>query len=96
MPQFLSAPLGLGWPGRSFAAKPRWGKADRLGCGQHGGLGEFEQSPVLLIDGAGFAAGARNEPVHVVDLAPTIMRHLGIPSSGMDGSALQLAPPPSC
>jgi arylsulfatase A-like enzyme len=86
----------FGVPGRSFAAKPRWDKADRLGCGQHGGLGQFEQSPLLLIDGAGFAAGTRHEPVHVIDLAPTIMRHLGISAAGMDGSALQLAPPPSC
>ena len=50
---------------------------------------DFEQSPVLLIDGPGFAAGGtRTEAVHVTDLAPTIMRHLGIPASGMDGRAL--------
>ncbi|MEJ0018172.1 MAG: hypothetical protein WDN25_16720 [Acetobacteraceae bacterium] len=47
----------FGVPGRSLAARPRWGKPDRLGCGQHGGLGRFEQSPVLLIEGAGFDAG---------------------------------------
>jgi arylsulfatase A-like enzyme len=87
----------FGVPGRSLAARPRWGKADRLGCGQHGGLGRFEQSPLLLIDGPGFAGGdARTEPVHVVDLAPTIMRHLGIPAPGMDGSTLQRGPMPSC
>jgi arylsulfatase A-like enzyme len=79
----------FGVPGRSLAAKPRWGKPDRLGCGQHGGLGRFEQSPVLLIDGPGFTAGGTcTEPVHVTDLAPTIMRHLGIPASGMDGRVL--------
>jgi arylsulfatase A-like enzyme len=79
----------FGVPGRSLAAKPRWGKPDRLGCGQHGGLGQFEQSPVLLIDGPGFAAGStRTEPAHVTDLAPTILRHLGIPASGMDGRTL--------
>jgi hypothetical protein len=79
----------FGVPGRSLAAKPRWGKPDRLGCGQHGGLGRFEQSPVLMIDGPGFAAGGtRTQPVHVTDLAPTILRHLGIPASGMDGRAL--------
>jgi arylsulfatase A-like enzyme len=79
----------FGVPGRSLAAKPRWGKRDRLGCGQHGGLGRFEQSPVLMIDGPGFAAGGtRTQPVHVTDLAPTILRHLGIPASGMDGRAL--------
>jgi Type I phosphodiesterase / nucleotide pyrophosphatase len=80
----------FGIPGRSLAAAPRWGKPDRLGCGQHGGLGTFEQSPVLLIQGQGFTAGARRaDPVHVVDLAPTIMQHLAIGASGMDGSALQ-------
>lgn len=85
----------FGVPGCSLAAKPRWGKPDRLGCGQHGGLGQFEQSPVLLIDGPGFAAGVvRAAPVHVVDLAPTIMRHLGRSAPGMDGSALQCAPRP--
>ena len=47
----------FGVPGRSLAAKPRWDKPDRLGCGQHGGLGAWEQSPVLMIDGPGFAAG---------------------------------------
>ena len=83
----------FGVPGRSLAARPRWGKPDRLGCGQHGGLGQFEQSPVLLIDGPGFPAGtARAAAVHVTDLAPTIMRHLGIPASGMDGRPLQQAP----
>ena len=80
----------FGIPGRSLAAKPRWGKPDRLGCGQHGGLGRFEQSPVLLIDGPGFAAGGtRTEPVYVTDLAPTILQHLGISATGMDGRALQ-------
>jgi hypothetical protein len=82
----------FGVPGRSLAAKPRWGKPDRVGCGQHGGLGQFEQSPVLLIEGSGFAAGAaRDARVHVTDLAPTIMRHLGIPAPGMDGRPLQQA-----
>jgi arylsulfatase A-like enzyme len=82
-----------GVPGRSLAAKPRWDKPDRLGCGQHGGLGRYEQSPFLMIDGAGFAAGVtRTNPVHIVDLAPTIMRHLQVPAVGMDGAPLQTSP----
>jgi arylsulfatase A-like enzyme len=86
----------FGIPGRSLAAKPRWGKPDRLGCGQHGGLGVFEQSPVLLIQGAGFAAGiSRAGSVHVVDLAPTILHHLAVTASDMDGRPLQTAPQPS-
>jgi arylsulfatase A-like enzyme len=80
----------FGVPGCSFAAKPRWGKPDRLGCGQHGGLGRYEQSPVLLIQGAGFTASAsRDSPVHVVDLAPTILHHLAVTASDMDGRHLQ-------
>jgi arylsulfatase A-like enzyme len=79
-----------GIPGSSLAARPRWDKPDRLGCGQHGGLGRFEQSPVLMIDGPGFTPGAtRDDPAHIIDLAPTIMRHLQIPASGMDGAPLQ-------
>ncbi len=79
--------FGVG--GRSLVAKPRWDKPDRLGCGQHGGLGVFEQSPVLLIDGPGFPAGSRREDaVRIVDLAPTILQHLKVPADGMDGQSL--------
>jgi arylsulfatase A-like enzyme len=88
----MRADAGLnefGVPGRSLVAKPRWDKPDRLGCGQHGGLGAFEQSPVLLIDGPGFnAGGRRDDPVRIVDLAPAILRHLGVPAGGMDGRGL--------
>jgi hypothetical protein len=81
----------FGVPGRSLVAKPRWDKPDRLGCGQHGGLGLFEQSPVLLIDSPDFNAGGRREGVvRIVDLAPTILRHLGVPADGMDGHALTM------
>ena len=83
----------FGIPGRSLAAKPRWDKPDRLGFGQHGGLGRYEQAPFLTIDGAGFAAGTETSaPARIVDLAPTIMRHLRVPAFGMDGVALQTDP----
>jgi arylsulfatase A-like enzyme len=79
-----------GVPGRSLADVPRWGKKIRAGCGQHGGLGRYEQSPMLMIEGTGFNGGtARADRAHVVDLAPTILRHLGLPDEGMDGNALQ-------
>ena len=78
-----------GVPGRSLAAKPRWDKPDRLGCGQHGGLGVWEQSPVLLIDGPGFGAGdSRPDGARIIDLAPTIARHLGLAAEDMDGIPL--------
>jgi Type I phosphodiesterase / nucleotide pyrophosphatase len=80
----------FGVPGRSLTARPRWDKPDRLGCGQHGGLGTWEQSPILLIDGPGFAAGSkRDDAARIVDLAPTILRHLSVPARGMDGRSLQ-------
>lgn len=83
-------PNEYGIPGRALAAKPRWDKPDRLGCGQHGGLARYEQSPMLLIDGPGFAAGGtRSDPAHITDLAPSIMRHLGIAAPGMDVRSLQ-------
>jgi arylsulfatase A-like enzyme len=83
----------FGVPGRALAAAPRWDKPDRLGCGQHGGLARFEQSPVLMIQGEGFAGGnAHSRRVHVVDLAPSIMRHLQVAAEGMDGTALQHHP----
>jgi arylsulfatase A-like enzyme len=85
----------FGVPGRSLAAKPRWDKPDRLGCGQHGGLAQFEQSPLLMVEGSGFVGVTRLDPAHVIDLAPTIVQHLGIDAAGMDGSPLQCVPPPS-
>jgi len=67
---------------------------DYLGCGQHGGLGRYEQSPFLAFDGGGFAQRRKTPyPASLIDIAPTLMRHLGLPDSGMDGSALPLDPP---
>jgi arylsulfatase A-like enzyme len=83
-------PNGHGIRGTSLVAKPSAGKADRLGCGQHGGFGSYEQMPFLMISGTGFAPGAiRQAPAKVVDLAPTILVHLGQLADGMDGVALQ-------
>jgi predicted AlkP superfamily pyrophosphatase or phosphodiesterase len=81
----------FGVPGLSFAVKPAGGKPDRHGCGQHGGLGTFEQSPLLLIAGCGFRPGSvRTDPTSIVDIAPTILSHLGLTSEGMNGRALQV------
>ena len=90
-------PNAYGVPGRALAAVPRWDKPVREGCGQHGGLARYEQSPALLIEGAGFAGGSvTTRPAHIVDLAPTILRHLGMAAAElgmaaaeMDGRALQ-------
>lgn len=80
----------FGIPGRSFAVMPAGGKAKRAGCGQHGGLGKYEQSPFLIIEGEGFTAGARVDDVSsAVDVAPTVLSFLGRPAEDLDGRALQ-------
>lgn len=77
-------------PGSSLVAKPAFGKPDRMGCGQHGGLGEFEQSPFMMISGSGFEAEAvLAGDASVVDLAPTILAHLGLDCAGVDGRTLR-------
>ena len=44
----------------------------------------------MLISGLGFEADTtRREPTCVVDVAPTILRHLGLSYSGLDGRPLQ-------
>ncbi len=81
---------GDGLPALSRAVKPLGGKPDRLGTGQHGGLGAGEQSPVLICVGPGFTCGDRVAgPTSIVDIAPTILTHLDLPRDDMDGRPLQ-------
>jgi hypothetical protein len=88
-----AAPNAHGVPGSALVALPRGGKPDRMGCGQHGGLGTHEQMPFLLASGPGFApGGVRDAASSAVDIAPTVLAHVGVPAGGMDGRALQLAP----
>jgi len=79
----------FGVPGGGPAARPHAGKPDRLSCGQHGGLSPWEQMPFLMIEGAGFAPGGRLREASTVDLAPTILCHLGHNFAGLDGAPLQ-------
>lgn len=83
------APNAFGVKGGGWSALPHEGKPDRLGCGQHGGLSVWEQMPFLMIEGTGFAPDGRLREAGIVDLAPTILRHLGQSSTGLDGRALQ-------
>jgi arylsulfatase A-like enzyme len=79
-----------GVPGLARAARPAEGKPDRLGCGQHGGLGAHETAPVLVAEGPGFATGAvREAPSAIIDIAPTVLRHLGLDPACCDGRPLQ-------
>jgi type I phosphodiesterase/nucleotide pyrophosphatase len=78
----------FGIRGRSDVAENALGGESLPGHGQHGGLGRYEQRPFLAVRGPGFAAGARSSPASLIDLAPTILRHLGLAEDGMQGSAL--------
>ena len=60
----------------------------KIGFGQHGGLGSHEQSPFLMIEGGGFAPGRRTEPTSLIDIAPTVLRHLHMDHDDTDGHAL--------
>lgn len=78
-----------GCPGGSLIVA-RAGAGEKLGLGQHGGTGRFEQAPFLVVEGAGFAPGSVcTEQTCIVDIAPTALAHLGVPANGMDGRALQ-------
>ena len=84
------APSADGMPGTSIAFQGDLKISNNIGCGQHGGLGKYEQSPFLICAGSGFQRGVRTEAAtSVIDIAPTAMRHLGLDGSGMDGRALQ-------
>lgn len=62
----------------------------RRDCGMHGGLGRQETNPMLIAVGRGFSAGATvAERTSITDLTPTALRHLDLPETGMDGTALQ-------
>jgi arylsulfatase A-like enzyme len=60
----------------------------KIGFGQHGGLGPNEQRPFLIVDGGGFQPGVRHQPSSLVDIAPTVLRHLHMDHDDMDGRAL--------
>ncbi|BBK33489.1 putative AlkP superfamily pyrophosphatase or phosphodiesterase [Stella humosa] len=87
-------PNGYGVRGRAdIVADPESSKSYD-GFGQHGGIGVNEQNPFLVVRGGGFAtARATDHPASLIDIAPTVLRHLGQPAEGMDGRALPLDPP---
>ncbi|HEX7926196.1 MAG TPA: alkaline phosphatase family protein [bacterium] len=58
------------------------------GCGQHGGLGENEMRPFLMAWGGRFEPGVRmDDPTSPIDIAPTLLTHLGLPTERTDGRA---------
>jgi predicted AlkP superfamily pyrophosphatase or phosphodiesterase len=81
-----------GVAGHSHVVRDALEPKDATGFGQHGGLGKNEQSPFLFISGGGFAPGARHGQSSLIDIAPTALRHLGLPPTGVDGQALPRDP----
>jgi predicted AlkP superfamily pyrophosphatase or phosphodiesterase len=77
-----------GVPGHSPVVRDALEPKDATGFGQHGGLGRNEQSPFLFISGDSFAPGPRHGRSSLIDIAPTALRHLGLPATEMDGQAL--------
>jgi arylsulfatase A-like enzyme len=77
-----------GVPGHSHIVRDTLEPKDCTGFGQHGGLGRNEQSPFLFISGGGFAPGTRRSRSSLIDIAPTALRHLRLPSVGLNGQAL--------
>jgi arylsulfatase A-like enzyme len=65
---------------------------DATGFGQHGGLGGNEQSPFLFVAGGGFRPGVHRTRSSLVDIAPTVLRHLGLAADGLDGRPLPREP----
>jgi len=60
-----------------------------IGCGAHGGLGQYVQAPFLMVRGAEFNGGIEmQKPVSPMDIAPTVLQHLGISWKDMDGTPL--------
>jgi arylsulfatase A-like enzyme len=81
-----------GVPGHSHVVRDALEPKDATGFGQHGGLGKNEQSPFLFISGGSFTPGPRHARSSLIDIAPTVLRHLGLPATGTDGRALPLYP----
>jgi hypothetical protein len=79
-----------GVPGHSHVVRDALEPKDATGFGQHGGLGKNEQSPFLFVAGGSFATGPRLGRTSLIDIAPTVLRHLGLSATGMDGQALSL------
>ncbi len=90
-PRRSDAANEFGWPGISLAFDNPLATETVVGCGQHGGLGPYEQNPFLIVQGGGFVPGRTDAASSAVDLAPTIMAHLGLPFAGMDGKPLPKA-----
>ena len=84
-------PNAFGVPGSSVRIASYGDGEGNLGNGSHGGLGPNEQSPFLIVDGSEPAGGRPiTAQTSLLDIAPTILKHLGLPWDGMDGRPIPL------
>jgi arylsulfatase A-like enzyme len=81
-----------GVPGTSPVVRDPQEPKEMTGFGQHGGLGPNEQSPFLFVAGGGFQPGTHRIASSLVDVAPTVLRHLGLTHTGLDGRPLPRQP----
>ena len=77
-----------GVPGIAHVVKDPFSPNDAPGHGQHGGLGPFEGAPLLLMNGRMLTAGQETRASCLVDIAPSVLAHLGASASGFDGRSL--------
>jgi arylsulfatase A-like enzyme len=77
-----------GVPGHSHVVRDAAEPKDATGFGQHGGLGKNEQSPFLFVACGNFVPGPRHTRSSLIDISPTVLRHLGLSTTGMDGQPL--------
>lgn len=83
-------PNQFGLPGRTHVVADS-AKTPRVGIGQHGGLGRYEQSPFLMLrPPGGIATRVETSASSIIDIAPTVLDFLGLAAAGMDGRALPL------
>ena len=59
-----------------------------IGNGQHGGWGPDETRPFLILSHPGAKSARREERTSLIDIAPTFMTFLGLPTEGMEGKAI--------
>jgi arylsulfatase A-like enzyme len=76
-----------GVPGRRWVVSE--GKPVPVGSGQHGGWGPDETRPFLMVND-GRTVGVRSQPSSLVDIAPTLVRFLGLGGEGFDGRPLSI------
>jgi hypothetical protein len=74
---------GVRWVAGDLGSNPK-----AVGFGQHGGWGPDETQPFLMLNGTDVRAGIRDRTTSLVDIAPTILAFLRVPSDGMDGAPL--------